>query len=81
MGGVCKVIFMSNPTVVLRLGWGFDNFRTAPCSCRVNTVGVGMKCTFCQLVLGQRKNTILRIMREKGCRTVVDGIARDFVNT
>ena len=24
MGGVCKVIFMSNPTVVLRLGWGFD---------------------------------------------------------
>ena len=27
-GRVCKVIFMSNPTVVLRLGWGFDNF---PC--------------------------------------------------
>ena len=26
-GGVCKVIFMSNPTVVLRLGWGFDNFN------------------------------------------------------
>ena len=26
-GGVCKVIFMSNPTVVLRLGWGFDNFE------------------------------------------------------
>ena len=25
-GGVCKVIFVSNPTVVLRLGWGFDNF-------------------------------------------------------
>ena len=25
-GGVCKVISMSNPTVVLRLGWGFDNF-------------------------------------------------------
>ena len=25
-GGVCKVIFMSNPTVVLRLGGGFDNF-------------------------------------------------------
>ena len=25
-GGVCKVIFMSNPAVVLRLGWGFDNF-------------------------------------------------------
>ena len=25
-GGVCKVIFMSNPTVVLRLGWGFDNY-------------------------------------------------------
>ena len=26
-GGVCKVIFVSNPTVVLRLGWGwgFDN--------------------------------------------------------
>ena len=24
-GGVCKVIFMSNPTVVLRLDWGFDN--------------------------------------------------------
>ena len=24
-GGVCKFIFMSNPTVVLRLGWGFDN--------------------------------------------------------
>ena len=24
-GGVCKVIFMSNPTIVLRLGWGFDN--------------------------------------------------------
>ena len=26
VGGVCKVIFMSNPTVVLRLGlgWGFD---------------------------------------------------------
>ena len=23
-GGVCKVIFMSNPTIVLRLGWGFD---------------------------------------------------------
>ena len=26
-GGVCKVIFMSNPTVVLRLGWGFDNIN------------------------------------------------------
>ena len=27
VGGVCKVIFMPNPTVVLRLGlgWGFDN--------------------------------------------------------
>ena len=27
-GGVCKVIFVSNPTVVLRLGWGwgFDNY-------------------------------------------------------
>ena len=25
VGGVCKVIFMSNPIVVLRLGWGFDN--------------------------------------------------------
>ena len=27
-GGVCKVIFVSNPTVVLRLGWGwgFDNW-------------------------------------------------------
>ena len=24
-GGVCKVNFMVNPTVVLRLGWGFDN--------------------------------------------------------
>ena len=24
-GGVCKVIFMSNPSVVLTLGWGFDN--------------------------------------------------------
>ena len=24
-GGVGKVIFMSNLTVVLRLGWGFDN--------------------------------------------------------
>ena len=27
VGGVCKVIFMSNPTVVLRFGWGFDNNR------------------------------------------------------
>ena len=28
-GGVCKVIFVSNPTVVLRLGWGwgFDNIN------------------------------------------------------
>ena len=26
VGGGCKVIFMSNPTVVLRLGWGFGNF-------------------------------------------------------
>ena len=25
VGGVCTVIFLSNPTVVLRLGWGFDN--------------------------------------------------------
>ena len=24
-GVVCTVIFISNPTVVLRLGWGFDN--------------------------------------------------------
>ena len=24
MGGVCKVIFMENPSVVLRLGWDFD---------------------------------------------------------
>ena len=23
-GGVCKVIFVSNPTVVLRLGWGWS---------------------------------------------------------
>ena len=28
-GGVCKVIFVVNPTVVLRLGWGFDNFTTS----------------------------------------------------
>ena len=38
MGGwgvVCKVIFMSNPTVVLRLGWGFDNNTERPRSlCR-----------------------------------------------
>ena len=27
-GGVCKVIFVSNPTVVLRLGWGFDTKLT-----------------------------------------------------
>ena len=29
VGGVCKVIFVSNPTVVLRLGWGwgFDNTK------------------------------------------------------
>ena len=26
-GEVCKVIFMSNPIVVLRLGWGFDNVK------------------------------------------------------
>ena len=26
-GGVCKVIFMTNLSVVLRLGWGFDNFN------------------------------------------------------
>ena len=26
-GGVGKVIFRSNPTVVLRLGWGFDNMK------------------------------------------------------
>ena len=26
-GGVCTVIFMSNPTVVLCWGWGFDNFN------------------------------------------------------
>ena len=25
--GVCKVIFMSNPTFVLRLGWGFDKIK------------------------------------------------------
>ena len=28
--GVCKVIFVSNPTtveVVLRLSWGFDNYH------------------------------------------------------
>ena len=29
MGLVCKVIFMSNPTVVLRLGWAFDNSARA----------------------------------------------------
>ena len=28
VGGVFKVIFMSNPTVVLRLGWGFDKINT-----------------------------------------------------
>ena len=29
VGGVCKVIFVSNPTVVLRFGWGwgFDNMK------------------------------------------------------
>ena len=30
VGGVCTVIFVSNPTtveVVLRLSWGFDNFK------------------------------------------------------
>ena len=27
VGGFCKVIFSSNPTVVLRLGWGFDNIK------------------------------------------------------
>ena len=30
-GGVCKVILMSNPTVVLRLGWGFDNIFCREC--------------------------------------------------
>ena len=25
MGCVCRVILLSNPTIVLRLGWGFDN--------------------------------------------------------
>ena len=25
VGGVYKVIFVSNPTVVFSLGWGFDN--------------------------------------------------------
>ena len=24
-GGWCRVILLSNPTIVLRLGWGFDN--------------------------------------------------------
>ena len=27
VGGVCKVILLSNPTVVLRLGWGFDKIK------------------------------------------------------
>ena len=31
VGGVCKVIFMVNPTVVLRLGWGFDNNCMSKC--------------------------------------------------
>ena len=34
VGGVCKVIFMVNPTVVLRLGWGFDNSV-------IKSVGIG----------------------------------------
>ena len=37
-GGVCKVIFISNPTVVLRLGWGFDNFRGYLCKLFFNWI-------------------------------------------
>ena len=39
VGGVCKVIFMVNPTVVLRLGlgWGFDNFLETPSELPRNT--------------------------------------------
>ena len=32
-GGVCKVIFMSNPTIVLRLGWGFDKKHQTVVAC------------------------------------------------
>ena len=31
-GVVCKVIFMSNPTVVLRLGSGLDNYGWLSCA-------------------------------------------------
>ena len=36
LGRGCKLIFVQNPTVVLRLGWGFDNleilWRAQECS-------------------------------------------------
>ena len=28
MGGVCRVIFSSNRCVEVRLGWGFDNYKS-----------------------------------------------------
>ena len=45
-GVVCTVIFMSNQTVVLCWGWGFDNFFIK----RANTLEYVVK--FCQKSIG-----------------------------
>ena len=48
VGGVCTVIFVSNPTVVLRLrlGWGFDNRKQVTDS---NHMIETIKCKQCHL--------------------------------
>ena len=43
VGGGCKVIFNSNPTIRLRLGWGFDNKLGLSCEQVLNMLGTSQE--------------------------------------
>ena len=59
-GGVCKVIFMSNPTVVLRLGWGFDkNHCNNDQVCSVNGIQVSTQNLW---LLGEHVKRVIKVL-------------------
>ena len=51
-GGGCKVIFVENLTVVLRLGWGFDNLGEGSCN----------YCCYCYCCYPKQKQSQLLVL-------------------
>ena len=57
-GGVCKVILLSKPTIVLRLGWGFDNDHVKSPKVKrfgdIRLIGIPVLVLFMNMNLTQR---------------------------